>query len=78
LQTADALGAVQVQVGPEALALRDRFRQEEVLLHGPGIAGSRLEKHLDRLPDKTFSKLSNLRLANYLIHQRSHLFTFLL
>ena len=61
----------------KALALRDRFLQEEVSLHGLAIARGRLERCLDRLLGGTFSNPSNLRLAKHLIHERPHLFTFL-
>lgn len=61
----------------KALALRDRFSDEEISLQGLRIARGRLEGQLDRLLDKTFASPSNFRLAKHLVRQRPALFTFL-
>jgi transposase len=61
----------------KALLLRDRFCDDSISLHGLRIARGRLQRQLDGLLDKTFYNPSNLRLANHLIKERPHLFTFL-
>jgi transposase len=61
----------------KALLLRDRFCDDSISLHGLRIARGRLEGQLDGLLDKTFCNPSNLRLANHLLNERPHLFTFL-
>lgn len=66
-----------IELFQKALLLRDRFCDGEISLHGLSIARGRLEKRLKGLLDKSFSNPSNLRLANHLIKESPHLFTFL-
>ena len=61
----------------KGLALRDRYQLGEVSLHGLYVATGRLEYSMDRLLAPTFRLPANRRLANHLIHEQPHLFTFL-
>ena len=58
-------------------ALRDRYHQQEISLHGLWTATGRLEVKLDRLLARTYHDPANRRLAKHLIHERPYLFTFL-
>jgi transposase len=61
----------------EGLALRDRYHQDEISLHGLWTATGRLEVKLDRLLARTYRDPANRRLAKHLNHERPYLFTFL-
>jgi transposase len=61
----------------KGLALRDRYAQNEISLHGLWTATGRLEAHLDRLLARSYRCESNRRLAAHLRHEQPHLFTFL-
>ena len=61
----------------KALALRDRYEGKEITLHGLWTATGQLESRLDRLLEKPYRCLSNVRLANHLRHEQPYLFTFL-
>jgi transposase len=61
----------------KALALRDRYQQGEISLHGLWTAAGRLEAHLDRLLARPWRSASNRRLAAHLRHEQPHLLTFL-
>jgi transposase len=66
-----------MQLLRKSLALRDRYRLGEVLLHGLYVATGRLESEMDRLLAHTFRLPANRRLAKHLSHEQPHLFTFL-
>jgi transposase len=61
----------------EGLALRDRYKNNEISLHGLWTATGRLEKKLDRVLARSCRDPANRRLANHLRHERPYLFTFL-
>jgi len=61
----------------QGLALRDRYGQGEISLHGLWTAAGRLEMQLEKLLAKTYHCQSNRRLAAHLRHEQPHLFTFL-
>jgi transposase len=61
----------------DGLALRDRYQQRKISLHGLWTATGRLEAKLDRLLDRHYRDVANRRLANHLRHERPYLFTFL-
>jgi len=61
----------------QALALRDRYEQGLVSLHGLWTAAGRLECRLDRLLARPYRSEGNRRLAQHLRHEQAHLFTFL-
>lgn len=61
----------------KGLALRDRYAQGEISLHGLWTATGRLEVTLDRLLARTYRDPANRRLAKHLDHERPYLFTFL-
>lgn len=61
----------------DGLALRDRYRRQEISLHGLYVATGRLAANMDRLLAKTFRNPSNRRLAKHLRHEQPWLFTFL-
>jgi len=61
----------------QALALRDRYEQGEISLHGLWTATGRLECQLDRLLATRYRSASNRRLAQHLRHEQPHLLTFL-
>jgi transposase len=68
--------AVQ-QLLEQALALRDRYREKKISLHGMWTATGRLETKLDRLLARHQPDQANQRLAQHLRHERPYLFTFL-
>jgi len=61
----------------QGLALRDRYAQAEISLHGLWTATGRLESRLEKLLTKTYRCESNRRLAAHLRHEQPHLLTFL-
>ena len=65
------------QLLDQALALRDRYLEQKISLHGLWTATGRLEVKLDRLLAPTQRDAANQRLANHLRHERPYLFTFL-
>ena len=65
------------QLLEEALALRDRYLDQKISLHGLWTATGRLEAKLDRMLAPTQRDKANQRLANHLRHERPYLFTFL-
>jgi transposase len=65
------------QLLEQALALRDRYREKKISLHGMWTATGRLETKLDRLLARHHRDRANQRLAKHLRHERPYLFTFL-
>jgi transposase len=65
------------QLLEKALALRDRYREKKISLHGMWTATGRLEAKLDRLLARHQRDQANQRLAKHLRHERPYLFTFL-
>ena len=65
------------QLLEQALALRDRYLEQKISLHGLWTATGRLEVKLDRLLAPTQRDAANRRLGNHLRHERPYLFTFL-
>jgi len=65
------------QLFEEGLALRDRYLEQKISLHGLWTATGRLEAQLDRLLARTYREPANRRLAKHLRHERPYLFTFL-
>jgi transposase len=65
------------QLLDQALALRDRYRKNEISLHGMWTATGRLETKLDCLLARRHRDRANQRLAKHLRHERPYLFTFL-
>jgi len=65
------------QLLEQALALRDRYLEHKISLHGLWTATGRLEVKLDRLLAPTQRDAANRKLANHLRHERPYLFTFL-
>lgn len=65
------------QLLEQALALRDRYREKKISLHGMWTATGRLETKLDRLLARRQPDGANQRLAKHLRHERPYLFTFL-
>jgi transposase len=61
----------------QALALRDRYAQQEISLHGLLTATGRLETKLDGLLLRPHRDPANRRLANHLWRERPYLLTFL-
>jgi transposase len=61
----------------QALALRDRYNQHEISLHGLWTATGRLETKLDRVLAHPGREAANRRFAKHLLHERPYLFTFL-
>jgi transposase len=69
---------LQVQaVLQQALALRDRYNDHEISLHGLWTATGRLEAKLDRVLAHPGRDTANRRLVQHLLHERPYLFTFL-
>ena len=69
---------LQVQaVLQQALALRDRYKNHEISLHGLWTATGRLEAKLDRVLAHPGRDAANRRFAKHLLHERPYLFTFL-
>ena len=65
------------QLLEEGLAVRDRYLEQKISLHGLWTATGRLEARLDRLLARSYRDPANRRLANHLRHERPYLFTFL-
>ncbi|MGQ9636114.1 MAG: IS66 family transposase [Bryobacteraceae bacterium] len=65
------------QMLEEGLALRDRYLEHKISLHGLWTATGRLEAKLDRLLGRNYRDPANRRLAKHLRHERPYLFTFL-
>ena len=65
------------QLLEQGLALRDRYLEQQISLHGLWTATGRLEAKLDRLLARNYRDRANQRLANHLRHERPYLFTFL-
>jgi transposase len=61
----------------EGLALRDRYQNQEISLHGLWTATGRLEAKLDRLLARPYRDSANRRLAKHLQHERPYIFTYL-
>jgi transposase len=61
----------------EGLALRDRYKNQEISLHGLWTATGRLEGKLDRLLARSYQDSANRRLAKHLRRERLYLFTYL-
>lgn len=61
----------------KALALRDRYEQGLISLHGLWTAAGRLEARLDRLLARPYRTEANRRLAAHLRHEQPHGFSFL-
>lgn len=61
----------------DGLALRDRYAQKEISVHGLSVATGRLVARMGRLLSKTFRDPANRRLAKHLRHEEPWLFTFL-
>jgi hypothetical protein len=61
----------------QALALRDRYHNHEISLHGLWTATGRLEVKLDRVLAHPGRDELNHRFAKHLLHERPYLFTFL-
>jgi transposase len=61
----------------EGLALRDRYKNNEISLHGLWTATGRLEVKLDRLLTRSYRDSANHRLANHLRRERPYIFTYL-
>ena len=59
------------------LALRDRYRHDQISPHGLAVATGRLEASMGRLLQKSFRSPLNCRLAKHLRHEQPYLFTFL-
>jgi len=69
---------LQVQaVLQQALALRDRYQNREISLHGLWTATGRWEVKLDRVLAHPGRDAANRRFAKHLLHERPYLFTFL-
>jgi transposase len=69
---------LQVQaVLQQALALRDRYKNHEISLHGLWTATGRLEVKLDRVLAYPGQDAANRRFAKHLLHERPYLLTFL-
>ena len=81
LQVASAAAArfpLTVQaVLQQALALRDRYHNHEISLHGLWTATGRLETKLDRVLAHRSRDEANRRFAKHLLHERPYIFTFL-
>src|SRR6266581_3947663 len=61
----------------EGLALRDRYKKQEISLHGLWTATGRLEVKLDHLLARSYHDSANRRLAKHLRRERPFLFTYL-
>jgi len=61
----------------DSLNLRDRHQYGLVSEHGLAVATGRLQARLDRLLAIPLCHAANQRLANHLLHEQPHLFTFL-
>ena len=65
------------QILEDGLALRDRYLENQISLHGLWTAAGRLEAKLDGLLRRHYRDPANRRLAKHLRHERPYLFTFL-
>jgi len=65
------------QILEDGLALRDRYLEQKISLHGLWTAAGRLEAKLDRWLGRHYRDPANRRLAKHLRHERPYLFTFL-
>jgi len=61
----------------EGLALRDRYKKQQISLHGLWTATGRLEVKLDRLLARSYQDPANRRLAKHLRRERPYIFTYL-
>ena len=61
----------------KGLALRDRYKNNEISRHGLWTATGRLEVKLDRLLARSYRDLANRRLAKHPRRERPYLFTYL-
>src|ERR1700690_927125 len=61
----------------EGLALRDRYKNQEISLRGLWSATGLLEAKLDRLLARPYRDSANRRLAKHLQHERPYIFTYL-
>lgn len=61
----------------QGLALRDRYQNQQISLHGLLTAIGRLEVKLDRWLRRSYKDPQNRRLAKHLLHERPYIFTFL-
>jgi transposase len=61
----------------QGLALRDRYQNHEISLHGLWTATGRLEVKLDGVLARPGRDVANRRFAKHLLHERPYLFTFL-
>jgi transposase len=61
----------------QGLALRDRYHNQQISLHGLWTATGRLEVKLDRVLAHPGRDAANRRFAQHLLHERPYLFTFL-
>src|ERR1700730_1349089 len=61
----------------QGLALRDRYNNHEISLHGLFTATGRLEVKLDRVLAHPGRDAANLRFAKHLLHERLYIFMFL-
>jgi hypothetical protein len=65
------------QILEDGLALRDRYLENQISLHGLWTATGQLEAKLDRWLRSHYRDPANRRLAKHLRHERPYLFTFL-
>jgi hypothetical protein len=65
------------QILEDGLALRDRYLENQISLHGLWTATGQLEAKLDRWLGRHYRDPANRRLAKHLRHERPYLFTFL-
>jgi len=65
------------QILEDGLAMRDRYLENQISLHGLWTATGRLEAKLDRWLRRHYRDPANRRLAKHLRHERPYLFTFL-
>lgn len=61
----------------QGLVLRDRYKNQEISLHGLFTATGRLEAKLDRLLARNCRDAANRRLRKHLRHERPYIFTYL-
>lgn len=61
----------------QGLVLRDRYKNQEISLHGLWTASGRLEAKLDRLLARNCRDAANRRLQKHLRHERPYIFTYL-
>jgi transposase len=61
----------------EGLALRDRYKKQEISLHGLWTATGRLEVKLDHRLARSYQDSANRRLGKHLRRERPYIFTYL-